>query len=154
MERENLEKNVFNTGFSKGGMPRQATLRSPVAPFCLSLCLLLFLVLVAGGCSGGKPQLVVASSSDISDFDRCVAAGYRVLRSYPPRCVTPDGRVFTQDNTPNQSKKNPQGNICVDKCGNRTCEQIVCMSEGCPCPEDPVSCPRDCTLQGGADDVW
>lgn len=33
----------------------------------------------------------------ISSFEDCVAAGYPVMESYPPRCSTPDGKSFTQD---------------------------------------------------------
>lgn len=35
-------------------------------------------------------------------------------------------------------------NICIDQCGNGICEDIVCLGEGCPCPETPQSCPIDC----------
>lgn len=35
--------------------------------------------------------------------------------------------------------------ICVDMCGNGICEEMVCMGEGCPCAETPVSCPADCS---------
>lgn len=31
----------------------------------------------------------------IMSFDECVAAGYPVMESFPPRCATPDGRSFT-----------------------------------------------------------
>jgi len=34
--------------------------------------------------------------------------------------------------------------ICIDQCGNGICEEMVCMGEGCPCPETPESCPVDC----------
>jgi hypothetical protein len=34
--------------------------------------------------------------------------------------------------------------ICIDQCGNGVCEEMVCMGEGCPCPETPESCPIDC----------
>lgn len=33
----------------------------------------------------------------ISNFDECVKAGYAILESYPPQCVTKDGKSFTQD---------------------------------------------------------
>jgi len=32
----------------------------------------------------------------ITTFDECVATGYNVLRTYPPKCQTPDGQTFTQ----------------------------------------------------------
>jgi hypothetical protein len=34
--------------------------------------------------------------------------------------------------------------ICVDKCGDGVCDEMVCMGEGCPCPETAESCPADC----------
>jgi hypothetical protein len=33
----------------------------------------------------------------VSNYDECVAAGYVVQESYPPTCVTKDGKSFTQD---------------------------------------------------------
>jgi len=45
-----------------------------------------------------------------------------------------------------QSRKAPQsGNgMCEDMCGDGTCQEMVCMAEGCPCAETPESCPEDC----------
>lgn len=40
--------------------------------------------------------------------------------------------------------KNIDRGICVDKCGNGRCEEIVCMGEGCPCAESAENCPQDC----------
>lgn len=34
--------------------------------------------------------------------------------------------------------------VCVDQCGNRECQKIVCQADGCPCPETLSSCPEDC----------
>jgi hypothetical protein len=34
--------------------------------------------------------------------------------------------------------------ICIDQCGDGVCQEIVCMGEGCPCPETTQSCPADC----------
>jgi hypothetical protein len=34
--------------------------------------------------------------------------------------------------------------LCIDNCGNGVCEEIVCMGEGCPCPETAETCPEDC----------
>ncbi len=42
---------------------------------------------------------------------------------------------------------NPNGEeqpICINTCGNGTCEEIVCLGSGCPCAETPESCPDDC----------
>jgi cbb3-type cytochrome oxidase subunit 3 len=35
--------------------------------------------------------------------------------------------------------------ICVDMCGDGTCQEVVCMGEGCPCAETAQSCPADCS---------
>ncbi len=35
-------------------------------------------------------------------------------------------------------------NICLDYCGNGTCEEIVCLGENCPCAENTSNCPADC----------
>lgn len=34
--------------------------------------------------------------------------------------------------------------ICRDFCGDGICQEIVCMAQGCPCPESSESCPQDC----------
>jgi len=34
--------------------------------------------------------------------------------------------------------------ICEDKCKDGTCQEIVCMAEGCPCAESAATCPEDC----------
>lgn len=34
--------------------------------------------------------------------------------------------------------------LCVDRCGDGTCQEIVCLGEGCPCAETPTSCAVDC----------
>jgi hypothetical protein len=36
------------------------------------------------------------------------------------------------------------GATCVNKCGDGTCQEIVCFGLGCPCPETAASCPQDC----------
>lgn len=77
-------------------------------------------------------------NGEIKSFKECVAAGNPVLKTFPGRCVTKSGQVFIDD-----SIKAPQA-LCVDNCGNGQCEEIVCMGEGCPCPETHESCPKDC----------
>jgi hypothetical protein len=37
-----------------------------------------------------------------------------------------------------------ENSICLNQCGNGICEEMVCMGEGCPCPETSQSCPTDC----------
>ncbi|MDI6738671.1 MAG: hypothetical protein QME12_09265, partial [Nanoarchaeota archaeon] len=34
---------------------------------------------------------------------------------------------------------------CVDRCGDRICQEMVCMADGCPCAESLESCPNDCS---------
>ncbi|MFA7088229.1 MAG: hypothetical protein WC146_02715 [Patescibacteria group bacterium] len=34
--------------------------------------------------------------------------------------------------------------ICEDLCGDGSCQEIVCLGQGCPCAESPTSCPQDC----------
>ncbi len=34
--------------------------------------------------------------------------------------------------------------FCEDVCGDGVCQEIVCLSEGCPCPETVDTCPADC----------
>lgn len=33
----------------------------------------------------------------IDSYDKCVAAGYPVMESYPTQCRTPDGKTFIND---------------------------------------------------------
>ena len=70
-------------------------------------------------------------------FEECVAESGRVLKMYPPKCVTRDGRVFTE--TPKAPKV-----VCKNLCGDGQCQEIVCMAVGCPCAESEASCPQDC----------
>jgi len=35
--------------------------------------------------------------------------------------------------------------FCKDLCGDGICQEIVCQAVGCPCPEDIITCPKDCT---------
>ncbi len=35
--------------------------------------------------------------SQIQTYEDCVAAGYQVLESYPPKCLTPDGRTIVDE---------------------------------------------------------
>lgn len=106
------------------------------------LVIAIVVTLFLGACT------VVAETPVVSNFDECVAAGNKVLRSYPARCVTSDGFTFTESvaggtlnllETPPANKK-----FCVDTCGNGICEMMVCMAEGCPCAENSTNCPKDC----------
>lgn len=33
---------------------------------------------------------------------------------------------------------------CKDTCGDKKCEEVVCLGAGCPCAETVESCPSDC----------
>lgn len=75
----------------------------------------------------------------IKNFSECVAAGNPVFKTFPARCKTKDGLIFEDGDKPAGAKV-----LCVDNCGNGQCEEIVCMAQGCPCPETAASCPKDC----------
>jgi hypothetical protein len=93
---------------------------------------------------------VVAETKPITSFAECVAAGNPVLRSYPARCVTKDGFSFTDKaDTSIPLLERPDDSLtpkkmCVDNCGDGSCDMIVCMAEGCPCAESESTCPKDC----------
>ncbi len=38
----------------------------------------------------------------------------------------------------------PTTNLCVNVCGNGTCQEIGCLGQGCPCIENSATCPQDC----------
>ncbi len=42
------------------------------------------------------------------------------------------------------SPAEPQKDTCTNLCGDGICQEIVCVAIGCPCPETPETCPRDC----------
>lgn len=60
--------------------------------------LLLFLAIIAliGGVLGYQYVQERTVSASITTFEAC-AAKYPVMESYPPRCMTPDGKSFTKD---------------------------------------------------------
>jgi hypothetical protein len=41
--------------------------------------------------------------------------------------------------------ENPETKICVDRCGDGICQEVVCLGSGCPCAETVASCPQDCS---------
>lgn len=75
----------------------------------------------------------------ITSFEECVNAGFPVYRTFPPRCRTPDGLVFSDE-------RRAEPKLCKDLCGDGICQEIVCMGSGCPCPEDTKTCPEDCKI--------
>ena len=70
-------------------------------------------------------------------FDECAREKGRILKSFPPKCVTTDGQVFEQ-------ARDTAERVCKDQCGDGQCQEIVCKAVGCPCGENVNSCPQDC----------
>jgi hypothetical protein len=98
------------------------------------------LITLSFGCVGqATPRPAVAGRP--TSFKECVAAGGKILKSYPAQCVTPDGDRFIDDA---QVLKGRAERACEDLCGDGRCEEIVCMAVGCPCAESPSTCPSDC----------
>lgn len=68
--------------------------------------------------------------------------------------ITGDGKVGGEDygiwrpenvsTVGGTCEANDQVPFCKDECGNGVCQKVVCMAQGCPCPEDEDSCPQDC----------
>ncbi len=98
------------------------------------MCLVLVDVQSSAGEESQKEGTVRANS-----FDECVAETGTILKIYPPKCVTKDGRVFVQ--VQQDSKKS-----CKDLCGDGECQEMVCMAVGCPCAESLATCPKDCSF--------
>jgi hypothetical protein len=91
------------------------------------------------GCIGeAAPRLEEAQPKNFQD---CVDAGGKILKSFPAQCVTTDGIRFIDDERGSAEKEGP---ACKDLCGNGQCEEMVCMAIGCPCAETKASCPQDC----------
>ena len=74
----------------------------------------------------------------VSSFDDCVINGGDILESFPRQCVINE-KTFVEEIEEEVA-------ICVDSCGNGTCEEIVCLGQGCPCSETIESCPSDCSF--------
>jgi len=92
---------------------------------------LLFIGTVSiAACAASLPE-----APSIESFQECVDAGYPVLRSLPPKCMTPAGEMFVDIS---------DTSLCVDSCGDGICQEMVCLGEGCPCAESAESCPEDC----------
>ena len=86
-----------------------------------------------------------ASDAAVTDYASCVAAGNAVLKSYPPQCVTADGRRFVRTPLLPRNTPAPGSGLCEDKCGDGVCQEIVCLGSGCPCAESKTSCSADCS---------
>lgn len=107
----------------------------------------------------GAPQVCVTKDGlefpkGVNSFEECVAAGYPIMKTYPPGCVGPDGKVFidssakggetAEDLALAPALQRVSASLCVNRCGDGECAEMVCMAEGCPCPETPENCPQDC----------
>lgn len=101
----------------------------------LTVVLLVIFSLSQSSASADAPN---AARPTPASFDECVAESGKILKMYPPKCVTHDGRVFVQE-------KKKDERHCADKCGDGECQEIVCMALGCPCPESRATCPKDCS---------
>ncbi|MBX7144657.1 MAG: hypothetical protein K1X79_09420 [Oligoflexia bacterium] len=90
--------------------------------------------------------LGVAACSDAQQmkiprtYEECLGVPHTLTRSVPPACVSEGGIIFRREGSIQP--------ICVDRCGDGTCEEIVCAGSGCPCPETNASCPKDCPAAG------
>lgn len=98
-----------------------------------------------------KYELDKRDKPKVDNFDECAAAGFPIMESSPRQCKTTDGRTFTEKNNSRQDSPitPPSDNqpVCQDKCGDGTCQEIVCMGTNCPCAETKNSCPQDCPSQ-------
>jgi len=46
---------------------------------------------------------------------------------------------------------------CIDRCGDGTCQEVVCLATNCPCAETLNTCPRDCNKEhvvSGCKNLW
>lgn len=62
-----------------------------IALFFATLIGFVVLILLPG------PEANAPTTTQISNFAECVAAGYPVMESYPRQCTTPAGEHFTED---------------------------------------------------------
>lgn len=67
--------------------------------------------------------MFLQSSRSITSYEDCVAAGYPILKSKPPQCKTPDGRIFVQGGS--------VGNFCGSSTYGSCITDADCMSAGC-----------------------
>lgn len=81
---------------------------------------------------------------NVNSFQDCVDAGFLVMESYPRQCNTNDGKHFVEELNEDLLPGAENRGICVDKCGDGICQQIVCFGTNCPCAETLESCPQDC----------
>lgn len=64
---------------------------------CFVTSIVLFSALQFFGLTGAEDNdASQIQTRELSNFEDCAEAGGAVMESYPPRCITPDGTVFTQ----------------------------------------------------------
>lgn len=98
-----------------------------------------FLSLVLAGCFNAN---VFASPKNYSE---CLESGGKLLKTYPGQCVAENGEIFVDQKAGEASEKATEKS-CIDLCGDKICQEMVCMAIGCPCSETGASCPEDCKL--------
>jgi hypothetical protein len=98
------------------------------------------LLMLGAGCTFAEAPSP-KPTSDIRSYEECVQAGFKTTRMMPPQCITNDGKIFIKGVADGETKGK---RLCRDLCGDGACASIVCMAEGCPCPENPITCPQDC----------
>ena len=62
-----------------------------------TLVILIIIVFLAAGGYLAYSAWQNDQAAQITTYADCAAAGYPILESYPPRCLTPDGRTLTDD---------------------------------------------------------
>lgn len=92
-----------------------------------------------------KPERCVNSCGDGTCQSKlCMGKNCACPETYA-NCPTDCGNTPTLQPQPTPTKNSGQQNdICINKCPDGLCEEIVCLGTGCPCAETLSSCPQDC----------
>src|SRR5262245_10070607 len=99
-----------------------------------SLFAILMSMFVAACTSADSAVPDAAVNKVVTNYEECVAAGYPIMKTLPPRCVAPGGLVFfKEESLPLKDGPVKEGKICKDLCGDGECQEIVCLGSGCPC---------------------
>jgi hypothetical protein len=110
---------------------------------------ILFPLALLVGCSLGHAD--PGHQKEPTSFEECVAGGGKVLKIFPGQCVSQSGARFVDplhaSAYPKEGKNIADSikTLCVNHCGDGSCQEMVCMGEGCPCAETSVNCPTDCS---------
>lgn len=81
-----------------------------------------------------KSNVKVKSVNGVNSFDTCIAAGYPVQETAPPRCMDSKGNTYVDFSSDDYAN-------CVSKGGKIKEEQIVCVQAPC----NPIV---SCTIEG------